>query len=649
MRKLTTSLAFLGMSLLSSNAMAADLPTKAFSSLPQYGSVSLSDSGSKLAFLTNIQDDTGDAATLMVSYDMTKGEKKYLLHTDNEDVKINWYEWANENTIIVSVRYAGSRYGTDTTETRLFAIDINGKDDKVEPRLLIKPRRSTGRAASNHFSQFQDNIINFLRDDPEHVLISIDLDEPHLPSVYKLNIYTKKMQRVEKGKRKIRDWTTDRQGNLRAGESLDYKSGEANIYVRKKPDSKWHKLFGYNALTDPSIAVSGFSYDGNTMYYTAVKDDMRSLFKVDLTTEKHELVFHDPEMDVSGRLIYSKKSGEVIGFSHANTDTGRIYWDEDRNVLQRSIDDALPDTDNYIFDFSKDENTYLLYTENDYTPGMYLIGKRKEKAINVLFSQYPELESLPDYSHDLISYTARDGVEIEGYLSKPPGTEGPRPLILFPHGGPGAREFAGFDYWTSFFLNKGYAVFRPNFRGSTGYGYEFAQQQMKSWGLQMQDDLTDAVNFLVKENVANKDKVCIVGGSYGGYAAAMGIAKEPDLFKCAVSFAGVADLKRLVFDARAYTSSKFVKNQIGDDYDDLEARSPINHMDKIKTPILLVHGEDDRVVDAKQSRYLAEELESNDKKFKYVELENGDHYLSIQRNRHRFFAEMDAFLTEHLD
>jgi dipeptidyl aminopeptidase/acylaminoacyl peptidase len=250
--------------------------------------------------------------------------------------------------------------------------------------------------------------------------------------------------------------------------------------------------------------------------------------------------------------------------------------------------------------------------------------------------------------HKLVTYKARDGIEIEGYLTLPKNIEGPVPAILHPHGGPGARDLSGFDYWTSFFTNRGYAVFRPNFRGSTGYGLEFAESQMQSWGLAMQDDLEDAALWLVKEGIAKKDKMCIVGASYGGYAAAMAAVKTPDLFQCAISFAGVTDLRQLVVRSRRYVNTKFVKKQIGSDTDDLKARSPYHNAEKIKIPMLIVHGEDDRIVDVSHSEKLAEELADLKRPVEFIELENGDHYLSIQRNRHQFFAAMDVFLKRHL-
>jgi dienelactone hydrolase len=578
---------------------------------------------------------------MLTTVDLITGSKKYVVKPDNLESKISWFRWANEKTIIVSISAATRRNRTDTTETRLLAIDI----DEKEPiqRLLIRPS-----GGSQRISQFQGVIVSFLPDDPEHILIALDLNVANQPGVYKLNINTRSKSRISRGKVSVRDWMADRQDRLRLGEALNYKTGEASIRVRIGGDEKWHKMFEYNALEEPGINPLGFGVDPNVLYYSAYNGDKKALYKMNLVSKEQTLVFADPAYDVDGSLIYSRRTQDVIGINHSNTKGGRIYWDEARRKFKDAIDAALPETTNYLVDFSDDENVYMLYTENDYTPGKYYLGNRKAKTLDGVFEQYPALNAEVLADHQFVSYTTRDGTKIEGYLTKPMGFGEPVATILHPHGGPGARENDGFDYWTSFFANRGYAVFRPNFRGSSGYGYAFAQSQMKGWGLTMQDDLTDAAYWLVDQKIADPKRICIVGASYGGYAAAMAAVKTPDLFKCAISFAGVTDLKRLVRESRRYVNSKFVKKQIGDDSEDLEARSPYYHVEKIKIPMLLLHGSDDRVVDVEQSRGFAEELEDLDEDVEYIELENGDHYLSIQANRHTAFKAMDRFLKQHL-
>ncbi|MCC2616990.1 S9 family peptidase [Aestuariibacter halophilus] len=616
---------------------AAKVPVEAFSQLPQFTRPSLSPSGNRIAYLHNAQQ---PEVTVMGWKDRTTGEQGYLFSSDNLNARINWLRWVNESTILFSVRFADNRGGVDTKETRLLSINV--EHENPEPTVLIKPH-----SFRDHISQFQDKVIDDLPDDPDHVLIEVDLDVQNQPSVYKLNVHTGAKSRVEKGKRQIRWFMTDQQHRVRLGEKLSYRTGEAVIYVRQANSEEWQSLYEYDALKAPGIEPLGFDLDPNILYFAVFENDRKVIKSMDLRSKEQTLVYKDPDYDADGRLIYSSATGEVIGITHLNSPTGRIYWKGDRQRLLDGLNKALPEFDNYLVDFSRDERVYLMYSETSNMPGAYFLGDRDKGTLELVFEQYPEIPTDLG-TQRLVTYQARDGVSIEGYLSRPAGQDGPVPTILHPHGGPGARDVSGFDYWTSYFLSRGYAVFRPNFRGSTGYGYTFAQQQMQGWGLAMQDDLTDAAHWLVEQGIAQKDRMCIVGASYGGYAALMATVKTPDLFQCAVSFAGVSDLPELISHHRRYVGLKFVRNQIGTDSDDMEARSPYYHAKSIKTPILLVHGEDDRVVDKRQSALMADALEDEDKDVEYILLPQGDHYLSIQGNRHRFFRAMDAFLHTHL-
>lgn len=614
---------------------AKELPVENFSQLPSYTRPTLSPSGNQIAFIRNY---LSPEMAVLTTIDLVTGKKQYIVRADNIESKIRWFKWANEKTLLVSQKVPIIFRNVKFSKTMISAIDIDGE------KPVVRDFTPSGRA--EYRGQFQDNVVSFLPNDPDHILLEIG--NASLPGVYKFNIYTQESSRVTKGKLFVESWMADRQGRLRLGSALNTKTGEGSIRYRVGDDDSWHKIFEYNALEEPGITPLGFAKDPNILYYSAFRGDKKALFKIDLRSKQSTLVFSDEERDVDGSLIYSKKTNDVIGIRHSNSKDGRVYWDTSIKKFQKSLNAALPDSSVYLVDFSQDENVYLLYTENDYTPGAYFLGDRKDKSISLLFEQYPLL--VPEYltEHKLVSYTARDGTEIEGYLTLPTDPKGPVPAILHPHGGPGARDYAGFDYWTSFFANRGYAVFRPNFRGSTGYGYEFAQSQMQGWGLTMQDDLTDAAQWLQAERIAKPKEICIVGASYGGYAAAMAAVKTPDTFKCAISFAGVTDLNQLVRDSYKFTNTKFVQKQIGNSRSDLKARSPYYHAEKVKIPMLFIHGENDLIVDVKQSRIMVDELEDYDKPVEYIELENGDHHLSLQKNRHIAFKAMDAFLKKHL-
>ncbi len=618
--------------------VAHTLPSyEVFSTLPAFESARLSPDGNRVAFLRNGGDD--DPVTLLTTFDLDTRETHYLVSSDNEKVKINWFEWVNNDRLVISGRYETYQGTTKYYKTKLFSIPFTGG----ETVNLIDWNRLSRRAGNkNYVPQYQDKVIDWLDDDPDHILMSIDVEVPHMPSVYKVNVHDASPSRLVRGKLMIRDWLTDQQGNIRIGVTRDNDSGERKTLLME--GDEWRELFSYNVMTGKKILPVGFANDPNILYYRAYKGDFLALYRLNLQTNEKEEVLADPNYDVDGSLIYSPVTRDAIGVYHR----GRHYWDDRYEPLQTGLDKSLSDFNNHLVSFSRDENSYLVYAESDTTPGMYLYGNREKGKLELLFQQYGNIPIDLLSEHQKVTYTARDGVDIEAYLTLPVIGEAPYPTIIHPHGGPAGRDYRGFDYWTAYFTSQGYAVLRPNFRGSTGYGYTFAQSQMKNWGEEMQDDITDAALWMVKEGYAAQDNMCIAGISYGGYASLMATVKTPDLFQCAVSIAGVAKLDDVVVRSMAFTNVKFVKNQIGDDTDDLKARSPYYHAEKVKTPILLIHGDEDRVVDVSQSRDMAAELKAHDKPVEYVELEAGDHYLSIQRNRHATFKAMHAFLKQHL-
>jgi dipeptidyl aminopeptidase/acylaminoacyl peptidase len=304
-----------------------------------------------------------------------------------------------------------------------------------------------------------------------------------------------------------------------------------------------------------------------------------------------------------------------------------------------------------IIDKSQDGDTYVLYSSSNTDSGTYYLGYRKAQALHLFAPQYPQIQDAAYLGKQRHNYKTRDGLTIEGYLTLPAGAKADtitHPTIILPHGGPMARDYADFDYWSELFASKGYAVFQPNFRGSYGYGYEFAQAAMGAWGDAMQNDLQDAAHYLIKQKIANKDRICVGGGSYGGYAAVMAVVKHPETFKCAASFAGVMDLEFIVSRARFYTNKKVIEKQFGDDEEKLENNSPINNITAINRPILLVHGDDDKVVPVSHSRRMFDELLDAEKEVQYIELESGNHHLSHQAHRHTTLTAFLTFFDTHL-
>lgn len=623
---------------------ADPLPLSGFSDLPAVTGVKLSPSGNRLVFIQNSALDGG--ASILSMIDIEKKERKNLLFSDNEKIKFNWFQWANDDIILVSGKFESKQGATLFHQTRLLKIDVRANDP--EPQALIKPRSKTVYSG-NTFVQFQDNVIDWLPDDPKHILMQIDLDSYALPSVFKVNVYTKRKSRVERGKKDIRHWITDQQGVVRIGMSRIFDETVVTYLHRKDEDSKFDVLFEGDFLSENDIDILGFALDPNVLYYRAYNDNYKAIFRMDLTSKESELVLAHDKYDVGSTLIYSYKTRDVIGVYDPYSETGKYYFDEADYKLARALKTAMEGKQVSIVSMDRNENRYIANVQAANTPPLYFIGDREKESLSYLFSQYPKLDNVTFPEHELVTYRAQDGTSIEGYLTLPLHGKKPFATVIHPHGGPGVRDFDGFDPWVSYMTNRGYAVFRPNFRGSSGFGYEFAQAQMGRWGLEMQDDISDAAKWLVDEGISDPKKLCIFGASYGGYAAQMAAIKTPDLFTCAVSFAGVSDLERLYRDTKRFLGGKSIaKIQIGDERQDRKARSPINAVDKITIPMLIMHGEEDVVVNVNQSRRLIDKFEDAGVDYKYVEFERGNHHLSIQHNRTQFFEELNSFFQMHL-
>jgi dipeptidyl aminopeptidase/acylaminoacyl peptidase len=255
-----------------------------------------------------------------------------------------------------------------------------------------------------------------------------------------------------------------------------------------------------------------------------------------------------------------------------------------------------------------------------------------------------------------VTFSARDGLEIPGYLTLPPGMGArpaqPLPAVVLPHGGPESRDVAEFAPLVQLLAGRGYAVLQVNFRGSAGYGAAFEQAGRREWGGAMQDDVTDGTRWLIGEGIADAERLCIVGWSYGGYAALMGLVREPALYRCAASIAGISDLRRLARDnSMSYLSGQMTAVRIGRPWRDgpqLAAASPLQRANAITAPVLLVHGDRDRVVDVDQSRAMERALADAGRPVTYLEIAGGNHALAARDHRRQLFETLDRFLREHL-
>ncbi|MCU0302509.1 MAG: S9 family peptidase [Thermoanaerobaculales bacterium] len=619
------------------------LRVEAFARLPEYVDMDLSPDGTRLAAIVNRNGET-------VVYTRSVADSKInpLVSTDNHTYRINWIRWANNDYLAISLRFPSqvlAARGADYMSSRMMIVKWN---DPSTIRPLFTPAED-----APFIPQFQDRVVDWLADEDDWIALAIDLDQPGSLSLYRFRISKEERKVLHAASRgRIVDWVLDEDHVPRVYVNLD--KAEYRVFYRRAGEDSYSLGWKYEALSDQEVTPLGFSSDPNLLYVTAYKDGFRALFSVDLARSDlpMTLVHARSRSDVSERLIRSVWRGGAVGVLSPTDESSYHLWDTEYAAFDAAINRALPDTRNYIVDMSDDGEIYLLYVISGDSPGRYFYGNRSTKQVSVIASSYPMLDGLDLPEMKRVEYTARDGTEIEAFLTLPAGAGEKRlPTILFPHGGPISATTDHFDYWTQFFANRGYAVFQMNFRGSSGYGYDFLKSGLKGWGLQMQDDISDGLSWLIEEGVTDPGRVCIVGGSYGGYAALMGAVKSPTSYRCAVSFAGISDIEMLVKNSKQYSDHEVVERMVGDlktDREQMRSTSPRRQAEKIVIPVLLAHGSDDRVVPIEQSEVMAEALEKAGKTVKFMVFEGGDHYLSKEQHRLSFFRIMDLFLAQHL-
>ncbi|QIR13237.1 alpha/beta hydrolase family protein [Shewanella aestuarii] len=619
------------------------LPIEAFASIPDVSDITLSPDGKNIASVVKLTS-TKEQGTLVTLTNVDTQKQTFVAKTDNQKYTVQGLSWASNDMLFIYAKFPATRNGTPVSEYRLFKYSVSEANlsSVIKPMVLKRFKWAP---------QIQSDIIDMLRDDDDHLLMKFNGlgNDPQYESVMRINLTDGRSSVVQYAEKNVYDWMTDRQHKVRIGIQRD----ETTYKILEQADNNedLRTLWQFEAFAEDQVWPLGFGEDPNILYVQAYHNDFKAIFKVNLTDPKltKELVFKRDDYDVNGGLIYSKVKQKVIGINDG-ADSEYTFWDPEYVGLVKGLDSVLPNNRNYITQFSEDERRYIVFSTSAVDSGTYYLGDRDQGTLLPIAYRYEKLLPEQMAKTKTINYSARDGLNIEGFLTTPLNAPNSAklPAIIFPHGGPIDFDSNSFDYWTQYFANRGYAVLRMNFRGSSGYGYRFMKAGLKNWGLEMQTDVEDGARWLISEGIADPKRMCIAGASYGGYAALMAVATTKDLFQCAISFAGVADVEDLVKSHRGYTNFDIVKKQIGDDYDALYERSPVSKANNINVPVLLIHGEKDRSVDFEQSEDMYDALKKHKKPVEFVVLENGDHYLSDNADRLKAFRSIEAFLQQHL-
>lgn len=624
-------------------ALASDmLPVELFSQRTQLWGPEVSPDGTHLVMFERRD---GDEVMSVFKRDGDK-LKPVSSSKSGEDIEYNWVSWASNTRLLVSVTTHGKIRRAGKTKwpfRRLMSMNI----DQSESKLLLEDERFTW------FRFVNDDIIHMLPDDPEHVLVGWNKDGDRESSAYKLNIYTGEktlVQEAERGQR-IFNWYADWDGIVRYGYGRDKKG--RRILLVKRADGEWHPLHKNEFFEDGRFLPLGISYDKDKIYVLSSHiTGRRSVFQFDMETgELAGKVFEHDTVDLNDLLISSKRQA-VVAVSYT-VDRKRLhYLDSDYAIFRGRIDNALPDGRvNTVVSQTHDEAYAVVLSSDVNHPGEYYWYDAAAPRLMLLGTRYQGIDPEAMAPMTRVTYEARDSLEIPAYLTVPQeSTDTLPPGVVLPHGGPWTRDYLSFDMWSQFLASRGYVVLQPNFRGSSGYGNRYEALGHGGWGRAMQDDVTDGAQWMIDEGLVDPERICVVGGSYGGYAALMGIVKAPDIFKCAAAIAPVTDVKRMLKEDGDYKTNDYNYRRVAGNLTkkELDRISPIRRIDEMNAPILLMHGELDRNVSVKHSRDLAKKLKRADKEHTFIEVPEEGHTFREEENKRLWLTELEAFLNQHI-
>jgi dipeptidyl aminopeptidase/acylaminoacyl peptidase len=535
------------------------------------------------------------------------------------------------------------------SDTVIYEKDFNGDENF---HVLAVNARSGSLTDLTPFRGARASIEDDLQDDPDHILISHNGRNPEVFDVYRSNIHTGELVRVAENPGNIVGWQTDHQGQVRAAITSD---GLHTTLLYRDTDAE---PFRPIITTDFRSVVSPefFTFDNQRLYALSNRGrDCLALVLIDPNDpDQEEVIFQTQENDLDG-AGYSRLR-QVLTVAVYQKDKLQYHFFDDESAQRYArISEKLPGYDISLQSGTRDERKFIVAAYNDRTPGSRYIYDADSDTLDKLADINPALSESDMAPQRPIQYVSRDGLVIHGYLTLPVGRPAAGlPCIVNPHGGPWMRDGWGFNPEVQFLANRGYCVLQMNYRGSTGYGRKFWEASFGQWGLRMQDDITDGVEWLITQGIADPDRIAIYGGSYGGYATLAGITYTPDLYAAAVDYVGVSNLLTFMNTIPPYWKPMLTKmhSMVGDpeaDRERLVATSPALNADKIKTPLFIAQGAHDPRVNKDESDQMVAALRARGIEVEYMVKDNEGHGFHNDENKFEFYERMEVFLEQHLN
>ncbi len=618
------------------NAASAQTPLSAYAALPAIESVTLSDDGTEFAYIRREGEQT------FVVVQSRTGEM--LVNVNVSDRLTDYVFWISADHIGIRSSVLNSRLvgGTEylpqvdivNVRTRTVARALRSADKGVVTA-AYSPRRGTYRG---------EPVL--------YVRAYTSENSAYTNDIYRVDLESGRGRRTEIGLEDTSRYMLRPDGEVAARIAYSPETGRYRL-TAPNGNGGWRTVYELVALLDEP-AIWGFAQDPDKVMISVVEGQQDYLMEVSLSTGE---AGEKTPLPAEAAGPFYDREGRLVGMAYVGEGQDYVIFEPRLQAAWDVMKAGLSGKRLALASYSADFQTVVVRTEGPTDAGTYYLYDARTRSVSVVGRSYPDVSPQNIGPIMVINYKAADGMELMGYLTVPQGRELKNmPLVVFPHGGPAARDDLAFDWWAQAMASRGYAVFQPQFRGSEGFGQAYMQAGYGEWGRKMQTDLSDGVRWLAGEGIVDPARVCIVGASYGGYAALAGATIDRSVYRCAVSVAGVSDLRRMLEwkaqqGARRDNQSvrywnRFMGVERAGDRS-LDALSPARLADQVGVPIMLLHGRDDTVVPIDQSRIMASALRAAGKPHEMIELSGEDHWLSRAETRLRMLTESLRFLEAH--
>ncbi|MDB4710309.1 S9 family peptidase [Flavobacteriales bacterium] len=558
---------------------------------------------------------------------LSNNQEKRLTNNNKRNIVVSF--WLSDNRI----GYVQDKDGDENYH--LYGVNINGGNN-----INLTP-----------FNGSKIQLINILEKDENNILIGLNKRNKQVFDAYKLNVNNRELTLIAKNPGNITSWLADHNGKLRLALTTD--GINSSILYRENENGKFETILttDYNNDVDPLF----FTFDNKNIYVSSNRNrDKSAIFLFDLKKKKEtKLIYEHKTVDVVS-LLMSDKRKKITGAGFTDKKQECVFFDKERKDIQNKIDSKLSPESVKLLYSSKNEDVFLVREFSDKNFATHYIYDVNKDQLTKLQDSTPWLKKEDLTEMKPISYKSRDGLTINGYLSLP--KDKPKknlPIVINPHGGPWVRDSWCFNPEVQFLCNRGFGVLQMNYRGSTGYGKDFWKKSFKQWGKTMQDDITDGVNWLIKEEIADPKRIAIYGASYGGYATLAGLTFTPDLYACGIDYIGVSNLFTFLDsippDWELYREMMY--ELIGHPVDDKElltSSSPALNADRIKAPLFIAQGANDPRVKKSESDQMVEALRKNGIDVPYMVKDDEGHGFVNEKNKFDFYKEMIKFLNKHI-